>query len=147
MGTYFGPPTPAYNNPTPVPQFFAPSVYDISAITLGATTTITTAVNHNYVVGQLVRLHIPPTYGSYQLTDQQGYVLSIPTTSSVVVGINSLGSNAFVASPTYGPTKPQICAIGDINSGAINANGRVNNGTTIQGAFINTSPTRGTWLN
>lgn len=144
---YFNPPTPAYNNPAPVPQFFAPSVYQIIAISLGVNTTVTTAIDHNYLVGQLIRLHIPPTYGSYQLTDTQGYVISIPSADSVVVEINSLLSNAFVASPTYGPTKPQICAIGDINSGTTNATGRVNNGTTIPGAFINTSPIRGTWLN
>lgn len=144
---YFNPPRPAYYNPPAVPQFFAPSVYEITAISLGVETTVTTAANHNYVVGQLVRLHIPPTYGSYQLTDTEGYVLSIPTSNSVLLGINSTLSNAFVASPTYGPTKPQICAIGDINTGAINATGRVNNGTTIPGAFRNTSPIRGTWLN
>lgn len=144
---YFNPPKPAYSNPPAVPQFFAPSVYEITAITLGTTTTITTAVDHNYVVGQLTRLHIPPTYGSYQLTDTQGYVLSIPSANSVVLGIDSTLSNAFVSSPTYGPTKPQICAIGDINSGVINSQGRVNNGTTVPGAFINTSPNEGTWLN
>lgn len=144
---YFNQPTAPESNPPIEPGFFSPSVYEITAISLGVTTTITTAADHNYVVGQLVRLHIPSTYGSYQLTEQQGYVLSIPTDDSVVVGINSTNSNSFVSSPPYGPTKPQICAIGDISSGAINATGRVNNGTTVPGAFINTSPIEGTWLN
>lgn len=136
---YKGPISPE-NNPQIDPDAFQPSRFVISALTRGATTLITTSVNHNYVVGQEVRVNIPQFYGTYQITGQQGYVTSIPQANQVVVSINSLNSNAFISSPTYGPTPPQIIAIGDINSGAINANGRSSLGTYIPGSYINISP-------
>lgn len=121
-------------------QFYQPSVFDISNLTLGVSTTVTTSVNHNYVVGQAIRLHIPVAYGTSQISGQQGLVTSIPAANQVVVNINSTLSNAFIASPTYGPTPPQICAIGDVNSGPINASGSSSFQTFIDGSFINISP-------
>lgn len=135
-------------NPTPVPQYFSPSLYYITAITNGQTTTITTAANHNYVIGQLVRTIVPITYGEIQMNEVSGYVLSIPSANQVVLAIDSSKFDTFISSPTYGPTKPQISGIGDINSGeSSNSNARLLNATTIPGAFINTSPIKGTWLN
>lgn len=127
-------------NPAIEPEFYQPSVFTISALARGIQTTITTSVDHNYVVGQLVRLLIPSFYGSFQLNGQDGYVNSIPAANQVVVGINSTQANAFISSPTYGPTPPQIVAVGDVNTGPINSQGRRNNGTFIQGSFINISP-------
>lgn len=128
------------NNPPIQPQNYQPSVFDISAITLGQTTTVTTSVDHNYVVGQLVKLLIPFTFGSVQLNGKSGFVLSIPSATQLEIGIDSsIGVNAYIASPTYGPTPAQIIAVGDTNTGQINI-GRANNTTFIQGSFINISP-------
>lgn len=127
-------------NPPIHPEYYQPRVYNISALTLGSTTTVTTSVDHDYVVGQLIRLLIPVTYGAYQISGQQGYVKSIPADNQVEVTINSQVCNAFVPSPTYGPTLPQIIAIGDCNQGYINPTGRSSSTTTIPGAFINISP-------
>jgi hypothetical protein len=122
-------------------QYYQPSLFFISALTTGVTTTITTSVNHNYVIGQEVRVLIPEAYGSFQISEQTGYVVSIPAANQVVTTINSTLASAFIASPVYKqPTKPQIAAIGDVNSGPINSSGRTNNGTFIQGSFINISP-------
>lgn len=142
-----GPNAPERNPPI-VPQFYSPSVYYITAISLGRTTAVTTAVDHNYSIGGKVRLHIPPTYGTRQLNEQEGYVIAIPTSTQVTLAIDSSKNyNAFIPSPTYGPTRPQICGIGDINSGVpSNQHGRVLTGTAIEGSFINTSPNEGTWL-
>lgn len=128
------------NNPPINPQYFQPSVFYISAITLGKTTLVTTSVDHNYVVGNVVRLVIPPTYGARELNEQQGLVVSIPSSTQVVLDIYSSFGNPFIPSPAYGPTLPQIKAIGDNNSGGINSSGRINNNTTILGSFINISP-------
>lgn len=147
MGKYFGPPTPAQTNPPIKPGYFAPSVYEIRDVILGVDTTITTAVNHNYVIGQLVRLNIPSTYGSYQLNQATGYVIRIPTTTSVVIGINSLGFNTYTASPSYAPTLAQITPVGDVNTGLISSTGPLFPTTTIPGSFINISPNVGTWFN
>lgn len=127
------------NNPPIHPEYYLPSVFFISAISLGLTTTVTTSVNHNYVVGQSVRLLIPPTYGSYQLNELTAYVINIPAPNQVILNLNSTNSNAFIPNPLYGPIKPQIVAVGDINSGPISTNGR-NVQTYIAGSFINISP-------
>lgn len=133
----FGPIAPE-SNPPINPQYYQPSVFSISAITLGQTTTVTTSVDHNYVIGQAVKLLIPPSYGSFQLNGQTGNVIAIPAANQVTVTINSTKSNAFAIGPTTTPA--QIIAIGDVNSGPINAQGRMNNGTFIPGSFIDISP-------
>jgi hypothetical protein len=135
----YGPIAPE-NNPPINPQYYQPSVFNISALSYGVMTTVTTAVDHNYVVGQQVRLLIPSPYGAQQLNEQEGTVISIPASDQVVVNINSIGTNPFISVPFYGPTPPQITAIGDINSGQINSNGATNTITYVSGSFINISP-------
>jgi len=137
--TYPGPTAP-YNNPAITPQYYKPSRFVISDITLGKTTTVTTSTAHNYVVGQLVRLLVPNPYGAIDLNEQTGYVISIPSTTEVEIELDSSFFNVYINSPSYGPTSPQILAIGDINTPLPNASGRSNTQTTISGAFINISP-------
>lgn len=136
---FVGPYAPE-SNPPIEPQYFQPSRFVISAISLGASTTFTTSEDHNYVIGQQVRVLIPEYYGTYQISGQEGFVTSIPSSTQVVVNINSLNANSFVSSPVFGPTPPQIVAIGDVRNGAINASGRTNQSTQIPGSFINISP-------
>jgi hypothetical protein len=141
---YFNPPKPAYANPPIQPQYYVPDAFTIVGISLGVTTTVTMSptfygANNNYVIGQLVRLLIPPFYGSSQLNNQLGYVIAIPGMNQVTLDINSLNANAFIPMPAYGPTLPQIVAVGDVNTGAINL-GRTNNITYIPGSFRNISP-------
>ena len=138
VGTVLSYPIPAYQNVTIEDQFYQPSRFIISAITRGQQTTITTSVAHNYVVGQLVRFIIPPSFGTRGLNEQQGYVVSLPSTTQVLVDISSLGMDAYIASSAT--TVAQILAIGNGNSGAINATGRTNTGTFVPGSFINISP-------
>lgn len=137
-------PTPPYSNPPIEPQFYQPQVFVISAIALGYQTTVTTSVNHDYVIGQLVRLLIPSKYGSRLLNEQEGFVIAIPASNQVTLDINSFGVDAFISSPTFLPyqsqTLPQIAAIGDQNSGPLNANGRSPTQTFIDGSFLNISP-------
>jgi len=92
-------PVPLYANVPINPQFYKPRFYTISNISLGKTTLVTTSTDHNYVVGQQIRLIIPKDFGSIQLNEVQGYVLSIPNTNQVVVDIDSSFSNAFIATP------------------------------------------------
>ena len=131
-------PTAPENNPPINPQYYLPRVFNISAITLGINTVVTTSVNHNYVIGQLVRLLIPLTYGSFQLNEKIGYVTNIPAANQVQVDINSQNANVFQIGGTTTPA--QIVAVGDVNTGVINIQGRINNGTFIPGSFINISP-------
>lgn len=137
-------PTPPYSNPPIEPQFYQPKVFNISAIALGVPTIITTSVDHDYVIGQVVRLLIPSKYGSRLLNERVGYVILIPATNQVTLDIDSNGVDPFIASPTFVPfeshTLPQIVALGDQNSGPININGRSPTQTFIDGSFLNISP-------
>jgi hypothetical protein len=136
-------PIPLYQNLPIEPQFYQPSVFVISAITLGITTTITTTTDLNYVVGQLVRLNIPSNYGSYQLNQKTGYVLSIPASNQVVLNINSsVNVSPFAMTPAPGhvaTSQPQIVAVGDINYGYTSNTGSNIPLVTIPGSFINIS--------
>ena len=143
-------PIAPYRNVPIMPGYFEPRVFTITAIALGVTTVVTIANSFNYSIGQEVRFVIPPTYGCQQITGQTGFVIGLPASNQITVQINSTNYNAFIPSPSYGPTQPQILAIGDVNSGVttfISVNnpniygiGRAITSTAIPGSFINTSP-------
>lgn len=131
-------PVPPYANVPIHPEYFKPRKYFISTMSLGTTTTVTTTAAHDYVIGQLCRLIIPTVNGPYQLNEKTGYVISIPSSTQVVLDLNSQKLDAFVT--TTLPTQPQILAIGDINSGNINASGNLATSTVIPGSYQNISP-------
>lgn len=137
-------PIPAYQNLPIEAQNYQPSRFVISAISLGVTTTITTTSDLNYVIGQLVRILIPSSFGTIQLNEQQGYVIALPASNQATVNIDSSHYDPFISSS--GPSQAQILAIGDINSGVISSTGRSirtvdgNTNTAVPGAFINISP-------
>lgn len=131
------------------PDLYIPFNCDITAIATGTTTTITTAVNHRFVVGQEVSFVIPNQWGMTQLDYPIGdmyhgrrlraYVTSVPSLNSVVVNINSTGFTPF-AYPTSavaaaGLTFPQIYAVGDANTGYQAVGNVVPLPQTIPGAF------------
>ena len=126
-------PTPPYRNPPIQPYYYVPQVFIISAITLGAQTTVTTSIDNNYDIGQLVRLVIPASYGASQLNQQTGYVIGIPAANQVILNINSVGYNTFNTSTNA--QQPQLVPVGDINSGVVNNMGRINNQIFINGSF------------
>lgn len=138
-------PIPLYSNVPIMPQFFQPSRFVISDITLGVTTIITTTENINYVVGQEIRLLIPSTFGTIELNGQTGFVFSLPASNQVEVNINSINFNEFINSSD--PLQSaQIVAIGDVNTGYQSTTGprisTINGNTNIEvpGSFINISP-------
>lgn len=133
-------PIAAENNPPINPQYYLPRVFNIAAISNGLSTLVTTTVDHDYVVGQEVRFLISQIYGERQLNQKTGFVTSIPSPNQVLVALDSSSFDLFVANPTSGTTQPQIVAVGDVNSGRINATGRTNTGTYIPGSFIDVSP-------
>ncbi len=139
VGTVISFPIPPYANVPIDSQFYSPSEFVISGINLGSTTTITTTLDVNFSVGQLVRLVIPPAFGSYQLNGRTGYVLSIPATNQVVLSLDSSQNVDSFISATYNTQQPQIVPIGDINNGQTNSSGRSNTITFIAGSFTNIS--------
>lgn len=121
------------------PYLYFPGVSYISAITLGATTTIDTTAAHNFVVGQEVAFRIPvvagfPTaWGTTQLNSLPntlspgspvyGYVISVTDYNTVVVNIDSSAYTAFNSNIPVanvpGMSFPQIVAVGDVNTGGV----------------------------
>lgn len=120
-------------------QFYQPRFFFIEDISLGVTTTVTTTEDHDYVIGQLCRLIIPPLNGCRQLNESQGMVIEIPSTTEVVLNIDSSRYVDQFQTSTA-DNQPQIIPIGDYNEGAINSQGRRNTSTYIPGSFINISP-------
>lgn len=132
-------PIPPYQNLPINAQFYQPSQFFISGVTLGVSTTITTTASMNYSVGQEVRLLIPPSFGCRQLNNQTGFVISIPAQNQVTLDIDSsVNVDPFIASSAT--TQAQILAIGDVNTGPTNASGNMSTSITVPGAFINISP-------
>jgi hypothetical protein len=139
FGTVISYPIPPYSNPPIEPQFYKPRRYVISNISLGFTTIVTTSVDHDYVIGQEVRLLIPAAFGCYQLNNLLGYVLSLPALNQVEISINSLiNVNQYIAATST--QSPQILAVGDINQGYTSHTGRWIHNPGIPGAFLNISP-------
>lgn len=150
--TYFpviSSPVAVYSNVAIEPQNFTPSQFVITSISFGTSTTFTLAnqINGtapNYVIGQEIRVNIPSNYGCYQLNGQSGFVIGLPASNQVLVSINSVNSDPFIANPTFivGQTKtpPQMVAIGNIAFGQINSSGSMSLGTNVPGSFQNISP-------
>ena len=105
---------------------------------MGITTLVETTEDHNYVIGQQIRLIIPQQNGCRELNGITAYVINIPTSTEVLLDISTIGFPSFVT--TALANQPQILAIGDANSGQINSNGVLNTLYYIPGSFINISP-------
>lgn len=137
MSAIVGPIAP-YSNVPINPQYYNPSRFVIDDLVRGVTTTVTATTDMDYFVGQIIRLLIPEANGSFQLNNAQGIVISLPSSDSVEIDIDSSHNvDAFIAGS--GINIPQILAIGDINSGKINSSGTMNIGTAVPGSFINVS--------
>lgn len=98
MATISGP-IALYANIPIHPEYYQPRRFVISAISLGKTTTVTTSEDHDYVIGQNVRIRIPVLYGAQQLNAAYGMVISIPSTTQVEINIDSSFANAFIPNP------------------------------------------------
>jgi hypothetical protein len=139
------------------PFLYAPGQGWISAITTGATTTVTTSSAHNFVVGQEIGFSIPFAYGTTQLNTLPNqvipgnplyYVVTSVTSSTVFVcnavstGATAFNSNQTVASvPSSQPA--QVFAIGTYNTGSLAYSGGalypspvINGVSTINGPAI-----------
>jgi hypothetical protein len=133
-------PRPAFQNLPIHAEYYIPSEFAISNVSLGLTTLITTIKDLNYVIGQEIRLIIPPSFGCRQLNEKRGYVLSIPSPNQVQVSVDSSQNvDPYIASSDTTVTA-QILAIGNVNSGATNFHGRNCNLTFIPGSFRDISP-------
>lgn len=135
----FGP-IAAENNPPINPQYFTPKEFNIASIANGKTTLVQTTTDHDYVVGQLVRLLISQLFGARQFNEQTAYVINIPSTTQIILALDSSSFDLFIPDPTIESTQPQVVAVGDINTGHINRHGPRHIKPWIPGSFRNISP-------
>lgn len=99
------------------PFGMTPYLSYIVALSLGATTTVTTSFPHGLSVGDTIRLVIPSQWGTVQISGQQGIVTAVANTIQFTVAINSSNATAFAfptsAQAAAGVTWPQVIPFGD----------------------------------
>lgn len=133
------------------PDLYIPYRAAITAVTAANPGVITTAVNHNFVVGQEVYIQMPTvstsswgmfeldteTYNAANVVPQQAYVTAV-TANTLTVNIDTSGFTAFAyptsAQAALGMTFPAVYAIGDQNFG-VSGPGPFTPPITIPGAF------------
>jgi hypothetical protein len=128
------------NNPPIQPENFKPREFNIASITNGRTTLVETTTDHDYVIGQLVRLLISQLFNATQFNEQLAYVINIPSTTEITLLLDSTSFDLFIPNPTLDTTQPQVVAVGDVNSGHINRHGPTRTKPWIPGSFRNISP-------
>lgn len=148
----FTPATGGFFKQVLYPDLYIPYRSSITDVSLGNTTSITTTVDHAFVVGQEVFIQIPTVtstaWGTFQLdtetfnqqnvVPQQAYVLSVPSPNELIINVNSSGFGIFSyptsAEASLGMTFPAVYAIGDQNFG-VSGPGPFKPPITIPGAF------------
>jgi len=105
-------------SPFDTAQIYYPYLCNITSVTsTDFTTVITTAIDHQYVVGNQVTFQVPQQWGMRQLDRLKGYVLAV-SSNTLTVNINTSTFDPFVV-PSQPPfVQPaQVLAIGDANTG------------------------------
>jgi len=92
---------------------FTPDRLAISSISQANPCVVTTSTNHNMTTGQVVRLHVPQTYGMVELNQRQVSITVLtPTTFSIqatqVPSTVNIDSTRFAAFSV--PSNPQFTA-------------------------------------
>ncbi len=91
---------------------FSPGRTAIAAITQAKPTAVTTETAHGLVTGQIVRLHVPPAYGMYQLNQGIFNVVVTSTTTftlqNILPPLPDIDSESFTAFTI--PSNPQFTA-------------------------------------
>ena len=118
---------------------YTPFACDVTAVTTGETTTITTSQDHSFVVGNLVQFFIPSQWGMTQLDQRKGLVLAVPSATEIEVEIDSREFSSFTTPAS--PTQPaQVLSAGDRNYGDLSPGGIPVIPQTVPGSFINVAP-------
>lgn len=106
---------PSYSFANPV---YKPAMRVIAGITNAPQATVTTTVAHGYIVNTIVRLDIAPTGGMLQANQQFGTILTVPSTTTFTININTTNYDAFTVPSVWPPpyNDSQVVPIGEDNS-------------------------------
>ena len=128
-------------NPEIRPQYFKPKLAVITQIVPISElyTGIVSSVDTDFVVGQIVRFVIPTRDGMQQLDGKEAILVYLFMPNVFIVEIDTTKFDPF--NPLGNLNQEAfVLPVGDINSGAINSSGRINNLLYIDGSFKNVSP-------
>ncbi len=93
---------------------FQPAMREITVITQANPATVTTAFDHDYITGEIVRLYIPVDHGMTQ-ADQLVGEITVTAATTFTINIDTIGFDAFVV-PGATVQCAQVVPIGEINS-------------------------------
>ncbi len=103
-----------YFSTTPM---FRPQVLEVLDITRAVQAEVTTAFNHNYLTGTIVRLHIPPEAGMWQLAGGQQWEITVTGALTFTIPVDSTQFDVFTTPQIAGPDQPaQVFPVGENNS-------------------------------
>lgn len=119
---------------------YSPFICNISAITQSQTATITTSIDHGFVVGNQIQCFVPAQWGMRQLNNVKGYVTAVPSATQITTNINTQSFDPFVIPMTTTSTIAQVAGIGDSNTGNAAPGGVLPLPNTPPGAFENQPP-------
>lgn len=101
---------------------YQPAMRVVTAITNGFPALVTTSFDHQYLTGTIVRLRVPPSFGMFQINEQEGEI-TVTSPTQFTITINTTNYDAFVV-----PTPPvghlpagvplqyaQVVAVGERN--------------------------------
>lgn len=113
----------AFPRPAQAKPVFQRAMRIITNITNGFPALVTTSFDHQYAVGDIVRLDIPSFFGMPQANQLAGTILTIPTANSFTVTIDTTFFDTFaVPSHTapgvkgFGYQYAQVVPFAEINS-------------------------------
>ncbi len=90
----------------------------IAGITNAFPSTVTTTINHQYIVGTIVRLDISLTGGMRQANQKTGTILTVPTPTTFTIDIDTTKFDAFSVPSQFPPgyNDSQVVPVGEISS-------------------------------
>ncbi len=105
---------PSYSFTSPV---YKPAMRVIAGITNAPQCTVTTTVDHGYIVGTIVRLDVPPSGGMIQANQKTGTILQVPSTTTFVMDLNTTLFDVFSVPSVFPPAynDSQVVPIGEDN--------------------------------
>lgn len=97
---------------------FQPAMRIVNSITNAVQALVTTSLDHQYIIGTFVRFYIPNGVGMEQINHQYGVILTIPTSTTFTVSIDTTNYDPFII-PSPAPAKytcAQVVPFAEINS-------------------------------
>jgi hypothetical protein len=92
---------------------FQPAMRIVTAITQADQASVTTSFDHDYIDGTIIRFHIPPRYGMYQI-DTLFSPITVTGPTTFTVDIDTRNFDAFIV-PADPRQYAQVVAIGEDN--------------------------------